>query len=85
MIYERSQGKGIGGKSTNERKSGSAVWSATGRKPIVRSGSGKSADRCIQPGTDRCIWPATDESAEVRSAGLRNGTGETADVRTSRK
>lgn len=78
MIYERSQGKGIGGKSTNERKSGLAVWSATGRKPIVRSGSGKSADRCIQPGTDRCIWPATDESADVWSAGLWPATDESA-------
>lgn len=59
-------------------KSGSAVWSATGRKPIVRSGSGKSADRCIQPGTDRCIWPATDESADVWSAGLWPATDESA-------
>ena len=51
LIYFHT-GKGIGG-NRNERESGSAVWSATGRTAGGRSGTDKSAGGGEQPATGR--------------------------------
>ena len=73
LIYFHT-GKGIGG-NRNERESGSAVWSATGKTAGGRSGTDKSAGGGEQPATGRSagsgLQPAADESAgSVQSARL---------------
>ena len=73
LIYFHT-GKGIGG-NRNERESGSAVWSATGKTAGGRLGTDKSAGGGEQPATGRSagsgLQPAADESAgSVQSARL---------------